>query len=532
MGLNNISLFLCVLLCACNGAQEAQRIRKTLDGIGTCLSARPDSALAVLRAIDPGSLKTKKDRARAALLHSIALDKCYVDITSDSILAPALAYYRHHGTADLRLKARYYRAVLARNAGDRDTQMIWLVEAERFIPRAHDPEMAGFIYAAKRELFLDLLDTENAYKNALLAIETYREGALDSRYVNAIISLTSICQMRHQYGEAAIWIDTLRTRWDQMSTKQRNAVYPLLLGQADTLNPAQVPDIVNAYLTDIQDSSAVRWAYLADTYHHSAQLDKAKEALLNALKYNQVGEKDPVYLLVSSRIEQAAGNYLAADSLYSQYNDEMAARRSRAIHSSARFEQEREQLKRQQNRMVRNGLVLAGILAVAATSLLLLQRRNRKISSARIGEQQKKIQQQEAELKQHKQHSKQMEPHLRFLFSSYADHIHSTVPNLRKDPDIQRIVENRKQFLSDLETLYKTSIPSVEVLTKAGLTRKERDICYLFGLGLSSKEVLSYLDYKNERTFYNTTATIRHKLNLSGTKTDLQQYIRDLLLSS
>ena len=131
---NHCIIYLCVLLCACNGAQEAQRIRATLDGVETCLSARPDSALTVLRNLDPESIKLKKDQARAALLHSIALEKCYVDITSDSILAPALAYYRHHGTADQRLKARYYRSVLARNAGDRDTEMYYLLQAEFYEP--------------------------------------------------------------------------------------------------------------------------------------------------------------------------------------------------------------------------------------------------------------------------------------------------------------------------------------------------------------------------------------------------------------
>ena len=527
----NWIILVCVLLCACGGAQEAGRVRARLDEVETWLATHPDSALAELRAIDLESLRTKKDRARAALLHSIALDKCYIDISSDSILAPALAYYRHHGSADQRLKARYYRAVLSRNALDRDTQMAWLTEAERFVPRAHDPEMAGFIYAAKRQLFLDLLDTENAYKNGLLAVDVYRNGGVESRYVNAVIALASICQMRHLYGESAVWLDTLQARWDQLTPKQRNSAYPLLLSQADTLHPEQIPDIVNAYLTDIRDSSGIHWVFLADVFQRSGQPDKAGEALHYARLFKQRTETDPDYLLAASRIEQAEGHFFAADSLYRRYNAEMTARRNRAIHSNARFEQEREQLKQRQGRLVWAACLSVGILALVSVFFVVCLRRKGERSYAQINAQQEEIDRQKAVLSQQKQQSDLIVSHLLMLFGSYADHIRSTIPDVKKNPDIQHVVDNRKQFLSDLETLYQTNIPSVEVLTKAGLTRKERGICYLFGLGLSSKEILSYLEYRNERSFYNVTAGIRRKLNLTGTKMDLQQFIRDLLPS-
>ena len=72
--------------------------RALLDDVATYMSSRPDSALAVLRAIPGASLKSDRDRAYQALLHSQALDKCYIDLQTDSIIAPAVKYYSHHGS--------------------------------------------------------------------------------------------------------------------------------------------------------------------------------------------------------------------------------------------------------------------------------------------------------------------------------------------------------------------------------------------------------------------------------------------------
>ncbi|MBQ9476190.1 MAG: hypothetical protein IJU63_00195 [Bacteroidales bacterium] len=543
---NQCIIFLCVLLCACGGAQEARRVRAGLDDVASYINDRPDSALAVLRGIDSESLLSRKDRARAALLHSIALDKCYVDITSDSILAPALAYYRHHGSANQRLKARYYRAVLARNAGDRDTQMAWLVEAERFIPRARDPEMAGFVYAAKRELYLDLLDTENAYENALKAVTAFRDSKSLSRYNNAVTKLAAICQMQHNVDEAAVWIDTLRARWGQLTPKQRGTAYTVLLSQADTLTPHKIPDIIMDYLDDIQDSSIVQWVFLADILQRQGLMDKAKDALHLALIYGQVNEQDPVYLLTAYRIQQVSGNFQAADSLYYCYNTEMEGRRSRAIHSEARFSQERERFRQHNKRITSIGFAAAGILVIAAVILISRRRRKEILSNTQLSEhldtisrQDKELQkdrriirQQEEELKQQRQYTTHLERHLPALFAAYANHIRSTLPNQKKDPTIQGIIEDRSQFLSDLEAFYLEHIPGTDILIKAGLSQREREICYLFCLGLSGKEILSYLEFNNPASFYNITSSIRHKLGMDQSNEDLDAFLRDLLLSS
>ena len=96
-GINRVILCVCVLLCACNGAQETRYVRETLDGVESYLTSRPDSALAVLQAVDTSCLKTRALQARYSLLRVMALDKNYKDIDQPGLLDPAIRYYSRHG---------------------------------------------------------------------------------------------------------------------------------------------------------------------------------------------------------------------------------------------------------------------------------------------------------------------------------------------------------------------------------------------------------------------------------------------------
>ena len=106
-------LVFAVAVAGC-GRREMAR----LDDIESYVQARPDSALAQLRALDPHSLRSRRARARHSLLHAMALDKCYIDVTSDSIIAPAARYYRRHGSADEKMKALYYEGVVHQYRGE------------------------------------------------------------------------------------------------------------------------------------------------------------------------------------------------------------------------------------------------------------------------------------------------------------------------------------------------------------------------------------------------------------------------------
>lgn len=57
------------------------------------LETSPDSAFVALDSLDRRQLHTREQRARHALLYSIALDKVGIEMTSDSIINIAVDYY-------------------------------------------------------------------------------------------------------------------------------------------------------------------------------------------------------------------------------------------------------------------------------------------------------------------------------------------------------------------------------------------------------------------------------------------------------
>ncbi len=72
-------------------------VRKELSDIESYIMERPDSALTMLEAMDRNDLEQERDKARHALLHAMALDKNYIDVSDDSIAQVAVDYYSKHG---------------------------------------------------------------------------------------------------------------------------------------------------------------------------------------------------------------------------------------------------------------------------------------------------------------------------------------------------------------------------------------------------------------------------------------------------
>lgn len=99
---------ICLIIAALSAfsCTVADGIEQQMDNVESIIEKDPVKALETLRSIAPEDLGSGRHRARHALLHSMALDKNYVDLTTDSIIAPAVTYFRRHGSADERMKTQ------------------------------------------------------------------------------------------------------------------------------------------------------------------------------------------------------------------------------------------------------------------------------------------------------------------------------------------------------------------------------------------------------------------------------------------
>lgn len=160
---------LALLLAVSCGPAQLPRISAVLDSAESLLNERPDSALALLRSLSPDRIPGRRNTARASLLHSIALDKCYIDLQTDSIIAPAVNWYNHHGTAEEKMKSVYYRGRIDENTRRYKEAIVAFVQAEELSSHSRDEGFKGLIDMAIAHAY-------QRYYNHELALEYQEKG--------------------------------------------------------------------------------------------------------------------------------------------------------------------------------------------------------------------------------------------------------------------------------------------------------------------------------------------------------------------
>lgn len=195
-------LFL-LLGISCVGSPEHARLCET----EIAIREHPDSALQLLRGLNPHSLSTS-DRMRRQLLLCEALNRTE-GLGSDTLVLPLLRYYRRHGSDAERARAWGYYAAAHENAGDLEEAVKGYTRAVDYALRCRDEKtlrLLGSLYNRLGSLYLTQgydADAEENFSRALDAAGESgdRELAVYSRFMLAMSRYGD-----NRYGEA---IETL-----------------------------------------------------------------------------------------------------------------------------------------------------------------------------------------------------------------------------------------------------------------------------------------------------------------------------------
>ena len=109
-----IAAVMLALLLSCT---ERSGATMALDRADSIMEQAPDSALSILLGIDSASLAPGEERARYALLMSMALDKNYIDTADDSLINIAESYYSIKSPSREMMLSSFYKARVRYNAG-------------------------------------------------------------------------------------------------------------------------------------------------------------------------------------------------------------------------------------------------------------------------------------------------------------------------------------------------------------------------------------------------------------------------------
>lgn len=532
-----------VVLLSCSKADlETER---TLEDVASFIEERPDSALTILDTMDSFSLTTSALKARHSLLLAMARDKNYIDDTTDSIIAPAVSWYRRHGSADEKLLMNYYRGRIAMNVGDYETAMRWFADGSRFSEKARNKVWSGRLCNAKFQVYQHLFDSSSAIDAALRSADYYAAAGELSRYYDAINNVACVYEQLLDTANALHYLGILRDNWDELDESQHSCYYAGMLSISSDKKP-----VLEQYLCDVNDEQVIYWVIVAKSYFEIGSYEQASRALKMAEKY--VGTQGLDYKWVNALVHEATGEYRSAAKSYREFIGANGNNNIDIFESDTKFVEERIATNRTINHQLYIILIIVlslmvsflfGILLWVRHSSLkkihkmsekahkaeteLLEKENRRLEEERIRAVREKeeyermyneavsrielLERIKKEPRLGKGVRDVVDKYLSVLNKFIAAHVSKTFDKDAK-AELAALMGEQKDFLKSIGLAFSLSHPNfIGYLNKCRLNDWEKGCCCMFCIGLNNSEIADYL---KRPSFKNDLTTIRGKLKV------------------
>lgn len=163
-----------ILLYSC----DAYDVQHKLYDVESYIMERPDSALAVLDSMDRSCLTSDRLRAHHALLHAMALDKNFIDVTDDSIASVAVEYFSKKGPQKYSVRSLYYQGVVYYNQKKYDKAIINFTRAEKLAKNV-DTLYLAMLKGIQANVYINTYNDREALKYLNQAYKIYSTLSLD-----------------------------------------------------------------------------------------------------------------------------------------------------------------------------------------------------------------------------------------------------------------------------------------------------------------------------------------------------------------
>ena len=553
-GIRILTIALSLLITfSCRNIEKVEEQMHTASGY---MEQHPELALELLDSIDCEMLSTRKAQARHALLYSMALDKNYIDVTNDSILAPAIKYYKNHGTADDKLLTYYYWGRIAMNAGDYENALKRFISAEQYVNDAHEHVAAARLYKAQMVIYQYSYESSMILEAAQEAASHYLSAKDTTRYINTLNDVVAGHLHRQDTAAARESLNEIKSYWSILTPRQVSNWYSAELFLNEFTGQLNAEEMITEYLAAVPDSSTVRWLSVANAHYYSGEYEKAIDALNEYSKYEK---PEAAYYLISGHTNAEIGNYLQAAHSYGQYIELTSEKNGALFESDINFIKERygAQLRISRNRFILIILALCAML-LFLTSILVMNRIKQVKLELRVIEAEKNAEKirHDEEMKKTKAEADkyadmygnalaEIENLNETLQNTALDHtvkmhiverlnllnkfIASNItPYFSKDAanELKQLMNDKKHFIESTRISFLIEHPQfIHYLKKRGLSDSEIGYCCLYAMGLKGKDISSYMGNGH----YKLSSMIRKKLSLSEHDTNLDIYLRQIL---
>ena len=540
-------LTLAISFVACNRHSEHWA---TITEMETIIEERPDSVLNVLQAIDTDELIGDEERAKHALLLSMALDKNFVDRTDFEVLQPAIDYYEDNGTATDKLRTYFYQGRIYQNAGKDALAMECFVKAISEGDESDDILTKARIYFNRGSIYYSLYEWDSFIETHKTAASYFKQAGRHHSYVHCLILIVNGYTLNNEHENALPYIDECKQLREIMS-------FPLLLGfyssyityLEDCGTDAELKDAVDEYLNTIPAEN-IDWLSLANAYQKLGLYEEALQAIERYKESTNTSEEIK-YRALKSEIYENLGRYEESLRAYKEYMIVSDSTTWAIMQQDTKFVEERHNLemakaKETDAKNKRTIAIMACVIALIG-SLLVIMIIRRRLQITRAKNRELEVEKQRYEqlyadaIAERDALTKMVEDsnvrdEAKAVIKARLDVLNkviisqitgTTSANKKAYEELESLLADKESFIESTRLTIEGNNPEfISALKQRGLSDEEIKICCLYAIGLKGKDIKAYT---SQPRHYHHSADIRHKLGLTESDTNLSIFLRDML---
>ncbi len=568
---------LCLLFAGCGHNSEIDR---RLDAAERLMLSAPDSSLLILGKIHSGDLSGKEQKARYALLKSMAFDKNYIDTTTFDVLQPAIDYYLDYGTPDERLRTNFYQGRIFQNREEYDLAMQCYLKAKDIKDYTDTLTFANMLVAQSNLYFMSY-QIDDYISNNLIAANLFEKiGNKHSEQIGLIKALDGCVILKYKEKADSILLMTENLK-DRVHEHHDILSSIILMYQIKFGKEYEVRTLLDSLssLNNCNDEFKLNMAlgYLKIKEPYKAKL------MFESIDSNSDIVKSIKYLSIRPKIFEANNQYEEALAALNECfmateteNENMSYQKTIVAEERHKLEIENLYQIQYRNRIIWISvcsilllLLIIGIISYLyrvgkmkrllaeeekirlkfendslqkQNSILELEKHTVKLEAEKqhlAGENMKlRISQLEAENERLKELSEKDElpddvkevikERISILNALFAANILDKETAATAYVDlVKQEISNKEKFMNSNRLAFKVSHPMfIKYLEDHGLTEYEINYLCLYAIGLKGKDVGNYMQL---RRHYNVSSEIRHKLGIDEHETNIGIYVRKLL---
>ena len=511
---------------------------------------RPDSALATLQQIDVQALPHQREKAKHALLLSMALDKNFVDKTDFDVLQPAIDYYEHHGSATDKLRTYYYQGRIYQNQQKHDELALQcFVKAMTAGEASDDILTKARILFTQARIYSGIYEWDKCLAAYLEAAEYFKRMGRTSSYVNCIADVINAYTIIGDTVQAEKYIALVQEDLDDCSVRIKAHFYSSNFTYLVKYKPndKDIQSLIDKCIS-ISISSDIDWLSVANAYLKIGDTTAAMDALSYHGEILNIAQKVKYHALLA-KIYKQGGNYKEAMDAYEHYVALTDSLEYARVNSDIQFVEEKHALELTtfRERANNNIIILVALIVVILISSRLIISRYRlrmKTAESELAKQEKErymqlyvqIEQERDSLTELLEQNKELDQaaknallgRIALLNRFFMANITNNPDASRKvDKEIDTLLKNKEEFMDSTRMAFAGSHPHfIKHLERCGLNEWEMGYCCLYALGLKGKEIGEYIQMKSH---FNNSSDIRKKLGLPEHGITLGTHIRQLL---